>query len=143
MAADTFFVDAYTTRLADDELITEVAFPLPARGTTGAYLKLERRAGDFAVVSVAVQLSLDPSGICHSAAGALGAAGRTPIKVVEAEAFLSPLGPTHRMRLFSARATGPQSPAGSASAKAPPTVPQFLTWQSPMTLIASAIKANL
>lgn len=89
LGADTFFVDAYTTQLAADELITEVAFPLPAQGTTGAYLKLERRAGDFAVVSVAVQLSLDQRGICHSAAVALGAAGLTPIKVVEAEAFLS------------------------------------------------------
>lgn len=87
--ADSFFIDAYTTALRADELITEVAFPFPAPGSTGAYLKLERRAGDFAVISVAVQLVLDEKGICGSAAIALGAAGLTPIKVREAGEWLA------------------------------------------------------
>ena len=82
--AERFFIDAYTPALRVDELITEVAFPVPAPGSTGAYLKLERRAGDFAVISVAVQLVLDEKEICRSAVIALGAAGLTPIKVVEA-----------------------------------------------------------
>ncbi|MFQ5849449.1 MAG: FAD binding domain-containing protein [Candidatus Binatia bacterium] len=88
LGADSFFVDAYTTQLASDELLTEIAFPVPARRSAGAYLKLERRAGDFAIVSTAVQLSLDGQGICQGAAIVLGAAGMTPIKAVEAEAFL-------------------------------------------------------
>ena len=86
--AGSFFVDAYTTVLADDELITEVQVPLPPAGGAGAYLKMERRAGDFAVASVAVQLELDGAGNCTKAGVALGAAGLTPIKVGAAEEAL-------------------------------------------------------
>ncbi len=87
--AASFFVDAYTTVLADDELITEVQVPLPPPGGAGAYLKMERRAGDFAVASVAVQLDLDEAGRCRKAGVALGAAGLTPIKAAAAEEALA------------------------------------------------------
>ena len=86
--AASFFIDAYTTALADDELITEIQVPVPQAGSAGAYLKLERRAGDFAVASVAVQLELDGAGRCRNAGVALGAAGLTPIKVAMAEETL-------------------------------------------------------
>ena len=86
--AEAFFVDAYTTVLSDDEVITEVQVPLPRPGSAGAYLKMERRAGDFAVASVAVQLELDGGGRCRKAGVALGAAGLTPIKVTAAEEAL-------------------------------------------------------
>ncbi len=78
--AENFFVDAYTTLLAADELITEIIFPAPERSAAGAYVKLERRAGDFAVVSVAVQLTLENNFVCRDAAVALAAAGVTPIE---------------------------------------------------------------
>ena len=87
--AASFFVDAYTTVLADDELITEIQVPLPPPGSAGAYLKMERRAGDFAVASVAVQLAMDEGGRCRGAGVALGAAGLTPIKVSGAEEALA------------------------------------------------------
>ena len=87
--AESFFVDAYTTVLADDEVITEVQVPLPQPGSAGAYLKMERRAGDFAVASVAVQLELDGGGRCRKAGVALGAAALTPIKVNAAEEALA------------------------------------------------------
>ena len=86
--AASFFVDAYTTVLADDEVITEIQVPLPSPGSEGAYLKMERRAGDFAVASVAVQLEFDGAGNCTKAGVALGAAGLTPIKVSAAEETL-------------------------------------------------------
>ncbi len=86
--AASFFVDAYTTVLADDEVITELQVPVPSTGSAGAYLKMERRAGDFAVASVAVQLELDGAGSCTKAGVALGAAGLTPIKAVAAEEAL-------------------------------------------------------
>lgn len=92
--AESFFVDAYTTVLADDEVITEVQVPLPQPGSAGAYLKMERRAGDFAVASVAVQLELDGNGRCRKAGVALGAAGLTPIKVNAAEEALAGQGVT-------------------------------------------------
>lgn len=87
--ADSFFVDAYTTRLDHDELITEVIFPTPAPDQYGAYVKLERRAGDFAVVSVGVQLAMDERKFCRDACIALGAAGLTPIQAPDAASFLT------------------------------------------------------
>ena len=39
----------------------EIRIPTPAAGTASAYKKLERRAGDFATVGVAVQLHLGPT----------------------------------------------------------------------------------
>ncbi len=88
LEAESFFVDAYTTKLNPDELITEITFPEPEEGSTAAYLKLERRAGDFAVASVAVQLSLGEDAVCRTASIALGAAGLTPIAARDTAAFL-------------------------------------------------------
>jgi carbon-monoxide dehydrogenase medium subunit len=87
--AESFFVDAYTTRLDPDELISEVIFPAAAPDQCGAYVKLERRAGDFAVVSVGVQLAMDERKICREANIALGAAGLTPMQAHEAATFLT------------------------------------------------------
>jgi carbon-monoxide dehydrogenase medium subunit len=86
--ADGFFIDAYTTRLAPDELITEAIFPTPKQPSAGAYLKLERRAGDFAVVSIGLQLTLEKNSFCRDASIALAAAGMTPISALDAAAFV-------------------------------------------------------
>src|SRR5579875_2735080 len=59
LAAEDFFVDRFTTLLAPDELLTEVRIPKNRRGCGGAYLKLERRVGDYAIVGVAAQLGVD------------------------------------------------------------------------------------
>lgn len=82
------FVGPFTTSLEPDEIITEVAVPLPPPGATGVYLKMERRAGDYAVASVGVQVALDENGACRDAGVALGAAGLTPLKVTSAEEVL-------------------------------------------------------
>jgi carbon-monoxide dehydrogenase medium subunit len=87
--AESFFVDAYTTRLDRDEVVTEVIFPTPTARECGAYVKLERRAGDFAVVSVGVRLVMDEQTVCRDATIALGAAGLTPIEALDAAAFLT------------------------------------------------------
>ena len=86
--SDAFFVDAYMTVLAEDELITGIRVPVPEPGSIGIYLKLERRAGDFAVASVALQLGFNEDGTCRVASIALGAAGLTPIRAVAAEACM-------------------------------------------------------
>jgi carbon-monoxide dehydrogenase medium subunit len=86
--AESFFVDAYTTSLDPDEIITEIAFPAPTQGTAAAYLKLERRTGDFAVASVALQLVLSEKALCRTATIVLGAVGLTPLQAREASTFL-------------------------------------------------------
>lgn len=87
VALGTFLVDAYTTDLAADEIVTEVAVALPRPPAGGAYVKFEKRAGDFAVASLGVQLTLD-GGRCRDAAISLGALGAIPSRASAAEAAL-------------------------------------------------------
>ena len=82
-----FIVDAYTTRLGAGEMVTQVSVGIPPRPGGGAYLKFEKRAGDFAVASVGVQLALDGDR-CRSVAISLGAVGATPIRARAAESLL-------------------------------------------------------
>ncbi len=86
-AAD-FFTFAYSTVLAIDEILTEVILPLPDKSSAGVYLKLERVAGDFAIASAAVQLSLDKNGACSAIGVGVTGAHSTPTKGVAVEALL-------------------------------------------------------
>jgi carbon-monoxide dehydrogenase medium subunit len=88
VALADFLVDAYTTQLGAGEIVTEVAVPLPEGPAGGAYVKFEKRAGDFAVASVGVQLELDEQGRCRKAAVSLGALGATPLRAHAAEDVL-------------------------------------------------------
>jgi carbon-monoxide dehydrogenase medium subunit len=83
VAVSEFFLDAYTTQLASDEVLTEVAVPLPPAPCGGAYAKFEKRAGGFAVASVGVQVELDARGRCRMAAVSMGALGPVPTLVRE------------------------------------------------------------
>ncbi|NOT27923.1 MAG: xanthine dehydrogenase family protein subunit M [Acidobacteria bacterium] len=87
VALETFLVDAYTTDLAVDEIVTEVAVSLPRPPAGGAYVKFEKRAGDFAVASVGVQLTLEGDR-CSDVAISLGALGAIPSRASAAEAEL-------------------------------------------------------
>ena len=83
-----FFLDAFTTALDHNQILTEIAVPAFTAGSGGAYMKLEKRVGDFAIVGVAAQVSLDHSGNCAKAGIGLTAVGSTALKAVEAEEFL-------------------------------------------------------
>ena len=80
-----FFVDFYTTALADNEIITEIRIPLPPPKSGGAYLKLERKVGDYATVGVAAQLSINAAGRCTRAGIGLTNVSYVPVKATEAE----------------------------------------------------------
>ena len=85
--ADGFFTGPLSTVLNPDEVVTEVRIPVPKGRSAGAYLKLERKVGDFATVGVAVQVELDGDKIASAGIG-LTAVGPNNIKAVEAERFL-------------------------------------------------------
>lgn len=85
IAIEDFFVDFYTTALEADEILTEIQVPIPPAGSSGVYLKLERKVGDYATVGVAVQLALDPNGKCTSAGIGLTNVAHVPLKVTRAE----------------------------------------------------------
>ena len=86
--ATDFFTFAYTTALQTDELVREIAVPIPSRPTLGRYIKLERVAGDFAVASVAVQADIDKDKVCRDIGIGLGGAGECPVKAEAVETML-------------------------------------------------------
>jgi aerobic carbon-monoxide dehydrogenase medium subunit len=83
-----FFTDFFTTALRPDEILTEIRIPAPPAGSGGAYIKLERKVGDFAIVGVAAQITIDATGVCVRAGIGLTNVGPTPLQVHSAEAFL-------------------------------------------------------
>ena len=86
---DGFFVGPFTTTLSPDEIVTELRIPTPPSRSGGAYLKLERKVGDFATAAVAAQLTLSANGICERAGIGLTNVGPTPIQAKQAEKFLN------------------------------------------------------
>src|ERR1700747_1830336 len=67
IAIKDFFLSVFTTALEHGEILIEIRIPIPPPGSGGAYLKLERKVGDFATAGVAAQVAIDGEGICRGA----------------------------------------------------------------------------
>ena len=55
---EAFYIGPYETAVGDDEILIEVRLPVRANGSS-AYEKVDRRAGDWAVVSAGAAVWLD------------------------------------------------------------------------------------
>jgi len=77
--AQDFFTGILSTALEPEELFTEVQIPPPALRTGVAFMELARRHGDFALVGVAVALTLNERGDCNSARIVLLSVGDGPV----------------------------------------------------------------
>lgn len=77
VAAKQFFESALVTTLKEDELVTEVRFPVQAAGAGFAFTEIARRHGDFAMVSVGAIVWRNGSQV--DSAIALGGVGATPL----------------------------------------------------------------
>jgi carbon-monoxide dehydrogenase medium subunit len=88
VAANQFYKGLYDTALARSEILTEIRIPVPPPKSGGAYTKLKRKTGDFAVAAAAVQLTLGKNGAVERAGIALTNAGLTPIEAVDAAKYL-------------------------------------------------------
>jgi carbon-monoxide dehydrogenase medium subunit len=84
----SFFTGPFETSLKPDEILIEIRVPTPPPRSGGAYLKLERKVGDFATAAVATQLTLGANGACEQVGIGLTNVGLTPIKATKAEAAL-------------------------------------------------------
>lgn len=84
-----FFLGPFESSLAPDEILTEIQIPVPEGDSGGAYIKLERKVGDFATAAVAAQIRLDADGNCATAGIGLTNVGLTPIKAAAAEQALA------------------------------------------------------
>jgi aerobic carbon-monoxide dehydrogenase medium subunit len=89
ISATDFFTFAYTAALENNEILTEIIFPVPNGGAVGTYAKLERVAGDFAIASAAVQMRLDSDGVCRSIGVGVTGGASVPQKAFSVETLLS------------------------------------------------------
>jgi carbon-monoxide dehydrogenase medium subunit len=88
VAAGEFFVDWYQTALEPGEIVTNVFLPDMPERSFGAYLKLARVSGDFAIASVAAFIALDRGMNVTALRIAVGGCGPRPVRAPEAELAL-------------------------------------------------------
>jgi carbon-monoxide dehydrogenase medium subunit len=101
IAAADFFQGPFTTTLAADEVLTEIRIPVVAR-SSGTYLKMERKVGDFATVGVAVQVAMSNGSIGTAGIG-LTSVGPRNLKATAAEDALRGQPPTDQVIADAAR----------------------------------------
>lgn len=89
ISIDQFFQKLFTTALAPDEILTEIRIPVPPNSTGGAYVKLERKVGDYATAAAAAQVTLDARGDFARVGLALTNVNSTPQRASAAEGFLA------------------------------------------------------
>lgn len=87
ISIDDFLVDTFETSLAPEEILTEIHVPQPAPHSGSAYVKFERKVGDYAVAAAAAQITLQ-GGVCSQAGIGLTNVGPKAIRAEAAEQFL-------------------------------------------------------
>ncbi len=86
--ADDCFVGIFTTDIALDEVLIEVEIPpLPER-TGWAFTEFARRRGDYALIGLAVVMTLDEGGVCQAAKVVYLNAGDLPVTAEAASSLL-------------------------------------------------------
>lgn len=81
---DAFFTGLFENALEADEILTEIRVPTPQPGDGGAYLKLERKVGDYAISAAAVQLRLEDGRVSAARIG-LTNVNPVPMRATAAE----------------------------------------------------------
>jgi len=108
---DRFFTGLFTTALAPEEILTEIQVPVAPPRSGGAYVKLERKVGDFATAAAGAHIVLRADGTIDRAGIGLTAVGPTPIKATEAGGYLEGKKPDEaalaEASRLAARATSP------------------------------------
>lgn len=86
-AAD-FFVSGLTTDLQPDEMLVAVELPSPEPRTGACFMEIARRRGDFAIVGIAVTITLGRLDQCANVRIVLCGVGDTPIDASSAAGVL-------------------------------------------------------
>jgi carbon-monoxide dehydrogenase medium subunit len=92
---EDFHVGPYMTAVSDGELLTEIRLPLRP-GAGSAHEKVERRAGDWAIVAASAAVWVDGGSIVDAGL-ALSAVGLTTIHVTRAEELLRGKAPSDEL----------------------------------------------
>ncbi len=65
LGAEEFFLGPMTTAIEPNEILTEIRVPISSRRSGSAYHKMAQQASGFAIVGIAVSVSLDAKGSCE------------------------------------------------------------------------------
>src|SRR5258708_4681245 len=87
IAIDDFFVGLFENALKPDEILTEIRIPTPGPKTGSAYVKMERKVGDYAISAVAVNLTMNGD-TCTAARIGLTNVNSVPMRAKQAEQAL-------------------------------------------------------
>jgi carbon-monoxide dehydrogenase medium subunit len=113
ISIDDFIVSFFTNALSPGEMVTEVRVPVPSGASGGAYMKLERKIGDYATVGIAAHLELGDDGRITQAGIGLTAVNYQNTRASAAEDLL--VGETPSNELFA------EAGAAAAAASDPQT----------------------
>jgi aerobic carbon-monoxide dehydrogenase medium subunit len=102
---DDFFVGLFENALKPGELLAEIRVPKPGPGSGGAYLKIERKVGDYATAAVAVQLTF-AGGVVKAARIGLTNVNSVPQRAKKAEAALQGKAPDEAALEAAGKAAG-------------------------------------
>jgi aerobic carbon-monoxide dehydrogenase medium subunit len=117
VGAGDFFIGPLTTQLRPDEVLLEARWAAAPPRSGAAVQELTYRHGDYAIVGVAAQVSLDADGAIAGARLALFGVGDTPVRATAAEAGLRG-GGTGGFAAAAAAAQAAADPASDATASA-------------------------
>ncbi len=117
IAVEDFFKGLFTTDLAADEMLVEVALPaLPPRTGT-AFMEFARRRGDYALMGVAAVVTLDGDGVCQQARLVYLNAGDGPVSAQRAAGLLRGEKPSAKVIEAAAASAGDEiNPMGNVHA---------------------------
>jgi CO/xanthine dehydrogenase FAD-binding subunit len=82
--AKDFFVGMFTTALEPDEILVEIELPFMPPRTGWSFMEVSPRTGDYALMGVAAQVTLDEAGKCTNAKLVYLNAGDGPVEAKEA-----------------------------------------------------------
>jgi len=88
LPAAEFFTGLFATALAPGELLTAIELPVTPARSGSSFIEMARRHGDYALVGVAVSVSLGADGTCSHASVALFSVGEGPVVSPGAAAVL-------------------------------------------------------
>jgi carbon-monoxide dehydrogenase medium subunit len=83
--AQNFFMGMFTTALEPEEILVEIELPAMSPRTGWSFMEVAPRAGDYALMGVAVLVTLDQNGKCERARLVYLNAGEGPMEALEAE----------------------------------------------------------
>ncbi len=97
ISAADFYQGLFSTDLAEDEILVEVAIPPLKENAGTCFVEFARRKGDYALLGVAVILSLDDLGNCRDARIVYLNAGDMPIVARGAAGLINGEKPTSKL----------------------------------------------